>query len=523
MFVTFILVVVVAGVAGALGWLAGGRRGANVDGTAAADASRDAAVATARADALGAELARVEVRADAVADSLCRAQAEAARLGAVLAGREAELGATRTALAERGDALRAAAEVSADCGRLQAMLAAREAELAGERTAMADKLALVNQARQALADQFSALSAQALERNNASFLALAEQSMAAARSEASGDLAARSAAVEHLVAPITDTLIKVEARMQDLEHARQRAEATLAEQVRGMGEAQERLRAETGNLVNALRTPQVRGRWGELQLRRVVELAGMVRHCDFDEQVSAPHADGGRVRPDLIVRLPGGKQVVVDAKVPLLAYLQAAEAADDVTRSLRLKDHARQLRNHVDALAAKAYWEQFDPTPDLVVMFIPGDPILAAALEADAGLLEYAAAKRVLPATPVTLIGLLQAIAFGWRQEVVAEQARTVCELGRELYRRLGTMGDHLDRTGRALDRAVDAYNSTVGSLENRVLVTARKLADTEVAEGELGSPGPVDRDTRRLQAAELVKPTLTPPAIPHDPEALSA
>ena len=520
MFAVIVLLAVIAvGIAAAVGWLGGARRTPPVDG----DAARDAAVASARADSLAAELARVVARTDAVADCLGSTQVEAARLGAALAGREAELGAARAALAERGDALLAAADVSADCSRLRAELAAREAELAGERAAMADKLALVDQAKQALADQFSALSAQALERNNASFLALAEQSLASARTEASGDLAARAAAVEHLVAPITDTLVKVEARMQDLEHARQRAEATLAEQVRGMGESQERLRAETANLVNALRTPQVRGRWGELQLRRVVEVAGMLRHCDFDEQVSAPHSDGGRVRPDVVVHLPGGKQVVVDAKVPLLAYLQAVEAPDDATRSLRLKDHARQLRNHVDALAAKAYWEQFDPTPDLVVMFIPGDPILAAALEADAGLLEYATAKRVLPATPVTLIGLLQAIAFGWRQEVVAEQARTVCELGRELYRRLGTMGDHLDRTGRALDRAVEAYNATVGSLEHRVRVTARQLADTEVAEGELGSPSPVDRDTRRLQAAELVKPTLAPPAASADPEALSA
>ncbi len=232
----------------------------------------------------------------------------------------------------------------------------------------------------------------------------------------------------------------------------------------------------------------------------------MLDRCDFDEQVTLRDGEGRALRPDLVVRLAGGKSVVVDAKVPLQGFLEASEATDEPTRQRRLTDHARQVRNHVDALAAKGYQQAFDPAPDLVVLFVPGDAILSCAAEADADLFEHAAQKRVLLAGPTTLIGLLQAIAHGWRQEAVAEHARQVCELGRELHKRLGTLGEHLDKTGRSLDKAVEAYNMTIGSLEGRVLVTARKLADIEIADGELGTPPTIERTARPLVAPELLR-----------------
>lgn len=265
---------------------------------------------------------------------------------------------------------------------------------------------------QQLTDTFTALSAQALERNNRTFLDLASATLSQATTEAAGDLDQRRQAVAHMVEPLQATLAKVESQLQSLEVGRQQAYTALTEQVRALADTQDRLKHETANLVTALRAPSVRGRWGEMQLRRVVETAGMLRHCDFSEQVSVYSPDGVQ-RPDLIVHLPGGKHIVVDAKVPLQAYLEAAEAADDTLRTSKLTDHARRLRAHIDALAAKAYWEQVQPSPDVVVLFVPGEAFLAAAWEHDAGLFEYAAARRVLPASPTTLIALLQA---SWRQ-----------------------------------------------------------------------------------------------------------
>jgi DNA recombination protein RmuC len=308
--------------------------------------------------------------------------------------------------------------------------------------------------------------------------------------------------LEVLVAPLRDTLGKVEGRLHQMEAARAAAEASLAvqvDQVRITGEA---LRRETAALVTALRKPDVRGRWGELHLRRAVELAGLVERCDFELQA---WAGGESLRPDMLVRLAGGKHVVVDAKVPLAAFLDAAEAVDDAVRSQRLAAHARQLRAHVDLLAAKAYWRHFSPTPEFVVLFVPGEAFLAQALDTDPSLLEYAAGRHVVLATPTTLIALLRTVAYAWSQAALADNAREVFELGRELYDRLGSLGGHVDQLGRALGNAVGAYNKAVGSLESRVFVSARRLHELRVVTEELPAPRAVQEGTRPLTAPELV------------------
>jgi DNA recombination protein RmuC len=312
--------------------------------------------------------------------------------------------------------------------------------------------------------------------------------------------------VEHLVAPLRETLGRVEGQLHELERARLTAYTALSEQVGFARQASDQLRDQTSSLVTALRAPQARGRWGEMQLRRVVEMAGMVEHCDFSEQATAATADG-TIRPDMVVRLAGGKQVVVDAKVSLSAYLQAAESSDPVVIEDRISAHARQLRAHVDGLAAKEYWRAFQPTPEFVVLFVPGDAFLAPALEKDPELLEHAMRKRVLIATPTTLMAMLRTIAYSWQQEALTAHARTVFELGQELYRRLGGLGSHVDKLGRSLSRAVDDYNRTVGSLERTVLSQARKMAELDVTDLELPVPTMVDAAPRPLTSPELLAP----------------
>lgn len=306
--------------------------------------------------------------------------------------------------------------------------------------------------------------------------------------------------------PVVDTLDRLEVRLRELELARAGAYGSLSQQVSMTREATEALASRTGELLTALRAPQTRGRWGELQLRRVVELAGMAPHCDFDEQVSTATADG-TVRPDLVVRLTGGRTVVVDAKVSLAAYLEAATLADEGRREERLRAHARALRTHVDQLAGKTYWRSVAGSPEFVVLFLPGEAFLAPALERDPALLEHALGARVIIATPTTLVAMLRTVAWSWQQDSLTAHAREVFDLGRELYARLATMGEHVDRLGRSLNRAVADYNAAAGSLESRVLVTARRLQDLRVVGDDLPAPRCADGTARPLTATELVVP----------------
>jgi DNA recombination protein RmuC len=337
-----------------------------------------------------------------------------------------------------------------------------------------------------------------------------------ARGRATGHEAAisqralESRAADHAV--VREGLERLHDQMRDLEQHRVSWQSQLKQQVDEVRHSTDSLRRETTSLATALRRPQVRGRWGELHLRRAVELAGLVARCDFDEQVSLRH-DGAVLRPDLVVHLAGGKQVVVDAKVPLDAFLDAT-SADDVEEQLaHLRRHARQLRQHVDVLGAKTYWRALPATPEFVVLFVPGESFLSAALEADPALLEYAATRQVVLATPTTLIALLRTVAHAWTQEALADKAREIHALGRELHERIGTMGEHLDKLGRSLTAAVGAYNRAVGSLESRVLVSARRLGELEVAPGELPTPEAVTDAPRQLSSAELMDAVADPRA----------
>ena len=389
---------------------------------------------------------------------------------------------------------------------------ASQASAASERARAAEQRAALIDGQ--LAERFQSLSTAALDASTARFLEIADGRMRAENVKAAGELENRRAAVEHLVGPLKDTLGRLEAQLRDSDSARRASHAALAEQVNLTRHSTEQLRDQTQALVTALRRPEARGRWGELQLRRVVELAGMSARCDFEEQVAVTGDDGGAQRPDMVVRLAGGKSIVVDSKVSLAAYLEAVETADESVRAARLDAHARHVREHVDRLAAKAYWTALSPAPEFVVLFIPGEAFLAPALERDPQLLEHAMVRRVHIATPTTLVTMLRTAQYAWQQEALSQNARAVFDLGRELHARIAGLGRTMDTLGRTLTKAVTAYNQTVGSLESRVLVSARRLSQLGVVDGELPSPAPVEETARALSAPDLADaPELAEPA----------
>jgi DNA recombination protein RmuC len=407
----------------------------------------------------------------------------------------------RQALIESTSAL---AEARSHLAAAQQSEAALRAMIDAERRNSAEKLALLEQARESLKDAFAAVSSDLLDQNSQRFLALAKEKFGELQSSAAGDLASRQKAIADLVQPLRESLSKVDTKLQEVDRERATSHAVLAEQLRSLTHAQLALQSETGRLARALRSPNVRGQWGELQLRRVLEAAGMLEGSHFEIKESV-HGEEGRLTPDVIIKLPGGKNVVVDAKVALTAFLDALECDDDAQREGKLKDHARQVKDHVVRLGNKGYWTHFQPAPDIVVMFVPGEALLSAALQHDANLLEFSMAKGVMLASPLTLIALLRAIAYGWQQEKIARNALEISELGRQLYDRIAKLAEHWENVGKSLARAVTAYNGAVGTLETRVLVTARRLKDKGVSAGEeLPDLEVIDETPRPLGAPQL-------------------
>ncbi|MFL5829738.1 MAG: DNA recombination protein RmuC [Solirubrobacteraceae bacterium] len=432
----------------------------------------------------------------------------------LLAGAAAALLALRPRLRALSAQASDAAEHSARAAQLERELVKTTADLDHERTLGQERLATLSDAQERLSTSFKALSAEALQSSMAQLAELSRSQLQATQAEAKGDLEKRHQAVEQLVAPLREQLGRVDAQLLRLDQERRESRGRLEAQLRNLNETGERLRSETGALVTALRKPNARGQWGQMQLRNVVELAGMLRHCDFCEQTSYPGSET-TLRPDLLVNLPGGKHVVVDAKAPLQGVLDAYEAPNEEERERHLKDHARLLRKHVKALADKTYWSGLDSTPDFVVMFLPGEHLYGAALEADPSLIEDAMARRVLIATPTTLLAILRAVAYGWQQERVAESAQAISELGRELHGRLAKLSSLLATLGNRLNGTVRAFNETVGSYEARVMPGARRFAEHgAVAEGrELPQLEHVTVSARRVQLAEVdTEPDEPPP-----------
>jgi DNA recombination protein RmuC len=436
------------------------------------------------------------------------------------------IGAAVVAVALRAR-LRSLANEAGRAAELDRELIKARADLDHERSLAQERLQTLGDAQARLSDSFKALSAEALQSSMTQLAEMARAQFQAAQVEAKGDLDKRQQAVEQIVAPLKEQLGRVDAQLLRLDQDRRESRGRLEAQLRTLTETGEKLRTETGALVTALRKPNARGQWGQMQLRNVVELAGMVRHCDFAEQSSLA-GDDGTLRPDLIVRMPGGKHVVVDAKAPLQGVLDAYQARDEEERQRHLRDHARLLRKHVKSLADKSYWAGLESAPDFVVLFLPGEHLYGAALDADPSLIEDAMAKRVLIATPTTLLAMLRAVGYGWQQERVAESAQAISELGRELHGRLVKLSGLLSTLGKRLNSAVAAYNETVGSYEARVVPGARRFAEhgavsegreipqleqvslsaravhvADVADELVDEQLPLELTTRRLRAAE--------------------
>ncbi len=503
----------------------------------AAAAEGRAQAAEEQAGALQAEVAAVRAETSSARGQLALSQSERAALGATLQAREEQLREWRGAheslarelaardLRGRTEQQAAAAGHAAELSKVRAaldqeirtradaesQLGRLEARIASEQARSAEAQALLEKTEARLKETFHTLSGQALAQTSAQFMQLAESRFAQLQEKATGDLSTRQQAIDQLVAPMREQLEKMGGQLQRLDTARVQDTSTLAETLKSLGSTQDVLRGETQRLVAALRAPQTRGRWAEVHLRRVVELAGLQDRCDFVEQTTITSEDG-TLRPDLVVHLPGDGAVVIDAKAPLLAWLDANQSGgpallDEAQRREIYLTHARQVRNHVGKLADKAYWSQFERAPDFVVMFLPTEAALGAALEADPDLHEYAIGRHVLLATPMTLIALLRTVAYGWRQDAMAANAREIADQGRVLYKRLATLADHFGTVGRSLHKAVDAYNATVGSLERTVLPAARKLKDTQAASGEteLEAPVSIEALPRVVQAPELL------------------
>ena len=386
---------------------------------------------------------------------------------------------------------------------LKEKLSELSTQIQEERKAMEEKLSILDAAQEKLSDAFKALSSEALTFNNQSFLVLAKATLEKFQETAKGDLELKQKSIEELVKPMRESLEKVDGKILELEKIRSTAYVSLTEQIKSLATTQTQLKDETSNLVKALRAPTVRGRWGEIQLRRVVEIAGMVAYCDFIEQESSL-GEEGRLRPDMVIKLPNGRNIVVDSKAPLQAYLEALEASDEQVKLHKLKEHARHIRTHLAKLSGKSYWEQFRPTPEFAVLFLPGETFFSAALEQDPGLIEFGVGQKVILATPTTLIALLRAVAYGWRQEQIAENAQAISELGRTLHERIATLAGHFTDLRRGLERAVDSYNKAAASLESRDLVTARKFKEYGSSNGkEIETPDLLDKAPRVVYDGE--------------------